>query len=114
MKLKTYAKWVVKNIPENTDKPEEIIQQLAVMLGIRLSIAGKFPAACGKGLDLDMDIVQAGITRGLLVLRMGLTPRNGVTWGARLYKPIWGAMQEWAWKRENRVLDSNHPSDWDI
>lgn len=103
MNIKEYIKKLASDYPADSDDPTVIVQQLACLAGMRLSEQGKIPAACGVGDRLDMDIIQAGILAGLERVRH----YDGTigTMRAFLYKTIAGTMQNYAWKRENRVTD---------
>jgi len=109
MKFKQYMDYVSKHVPPKSDKPSDIVQSLTCLIAARLSASNKLPIACGKGKDLDMDIVQAGLVAGL-----AKAPRHDASKGTLqqfLYSDIAGAMLNYAWERENRVSDSR-PRDW--
>lgn len=109
MILKDYLKWVSSHVPADSEKPTDIVQSLACLIGSRLSGSGKLPVSCGVGDRLDMDIVQAGILAGL----EKIATYDGTLGSMRqyLYPTIAGAMQGYAWERENRVADSR-PVEW--
>lgn len=107
MKLKEYMTYVEKHIPADSEKPTDVVQMLACLIGNRLG--NRVPAACGTGINLDMDIVQAGILAGLERIKAH-DPSQG-TMRQFLYPTIAGAMQSYAWERENRVADSR-PQEW--
>lgn len=101
MRLKQYLKILEKMYPTDSDDPTVIVQQLACLAGIRLSHKGGLPKACGRGLDLDMDIINEGVVTGLEKLRRYDGEMGSIR--AYLYPSIAGAMRHYAWKRENRV-----------
>lgn len=109
MKFKQYLTWVEKNIRPDSDNPEEIVQLLACLIAVRLSTNGKLPVACGRGNELDQDIVQAGIVAGLEKIRAYDSAQGSMR--QYLYPTIAGAMRTYAWERENRVGDSR-PQNW--
>lgn len=86
-----------------------MVQSLACLIASRLSVSGKLPIACGMGDNLDMDIVQAGILAGLEKIASYDSALG--TMRQYLYPTIAGAMQGYAWERENRVADSR-PDVW--
>lgn len=103
MQLKEYLRTLELRLDADSDDPATMVQQLACLAGIRLSNKGSLPASCGRGPNLDMDVVQAGILAGLEKIRK----YDGVTGNIRayLYPRIAGEIQNYAWKRENRVAD---------
>lgn len=109
MKFKQYLTWVEKNIRPDSDNPEEIVQLLACLIAVRLSTNGKLPVACGRGNELDQDIVQAGILAGLE--KISTYDKTLGSMRQYLYPTIAGAMRTYAWERENRVGDSR-PQEW--
>jgi hypothetical protein len=104
MVFKQYLAFVSKHIPADSDKPTDIVQSLACLIAARLSGGGKLPVACGVGDSLDMDIVNAGILAGLEKISEYDSKKG--TMRQFLYPTIAGAMQGYAWERENRVSDS--------
>lgn len=102
MRLKEYLKILQKLYSTNTDEPTAVVQQLACLAGVRLSNKGMLPVSCGKGGNLDMDIINAGILVGLEKLRR-YDGELGVNIRAYLYPSIAGEIRHYAWKRENRV-----------
>ncbi len=104
MILKEYLAWVSKHVPADSEKPTDMVQSLACLIASRLSTGGKLPVACGQGDQLDMDVVQAGIIAGLEKIA-GYDASLG-SMRQYLYPTIAGAMQTYAWERENRVADS--------
>lgn len=108
MKLKEYVKQLDKLYPSDCEVPSVIVQQLACLAAINLAAKGRLPASCGRGADIDMDIVNAGILAGLEKIKV----HDGTlgTLRAFLYKTIAGTIQNYAWARENRVED-NHNTD---
>lgn len=110
MKFKQYLKWVSEHIPPESDSPTDIVQSVTCLIASRLSILGRLPIACGYGDNLDMDIVQAGLLAGLE--KIGDYDRTlGTSMRQFLYPTIAGAMQSYAWERENRIGDSR-PRIW--
>lgn len=103
MKLKQYVQWLAKHVPTDSESPTDIIQQLAALLGMRLSLANKLPNTCGIGDTLDMDIVQEGILKGLERLNAFDEAKGNLK--QFLYLPMMGRMIDYAWERENRVGD---------
>lgn len=103
MQLKEYLRTLELRLDADSDDPATMVQQLACLAGIRLSNKGSLPASCGRGPNLDMDVVQAGILAGLEKIRK----YDGVTGNIRafLYPGIAGEIHDYAWKRENRVTD---------
>lgn len=108
MKLKAYAAKLADQFPADSTDPTVIVQQLACLAAVNLASKGKLPAAVGRGKDIDMDVVQAGILAGLEKIKL----YDGTlgTLRAFLYKTIAGTIQNYAWARENRVQD-NHNTD---
>lgn len=111
MMLKQYITHLLKNVPADSEKPGDIVQLLACLIGTRLSNSGKLPQACGVGEGLDMDIINAGIEAGLAKVK-DYDPAQG-TMRQFLYPSIAGTMQMYAWERENRVADSR-PREWPL
>lgn len=111
MILKEYMKYVSKHIPADSDKPTDIVQMLSCLIASRLGTSGKLPASCGYGDGLDMDIVQASILAGLE--RIADYDSTKGTMRQFLYPSIAGAMQVYAWERENRIADAR-PRDWPV
>lgn len=109
MKFKQYADYICKSIKPDSENPFDIVQSLAVLIAERLSMGGKLPLSCGKGKDLDMDIVQAGLLAGLE--RLHAFDGTLGTLRQFLYPTMAGAMQSYAWERENRVGPSR-PDEW--
>jgi hypothetical protein len=109
MRFKQYMEYVAKHIPADSEKPSDVVQALACLIATRLSNSGKLPIACGKGNDLDMDIVQAGLLAGLEKLSKYDASKG--TLKQFLYADMAGIMLNYAWERENRVSDSR-PKDW--
>lgn len=109
MRFKQYADYVCKTIKPDSENPQDIVQTLAVLIAERLSMGGKLPVSCGKGKDLDMDIVQAGLLAGLE--RLHAFDGTLGTLRQFLYPTMAGAMQSYAWERENRVGPSR-PDEW--
>lgn len=103
LKLKDYIKSLSK-YPTDSEEPGIIVQQLAVLAAVRAADKGRLPASCGKGKSLDMDIVQAGILAGLERVHQ-YDGTLGHDMRAFLYKTIAGTIQDYAWKRENRITD---------
>lgn len=104
MKLKQYLAYVSTHIPADSETPTDIVQSLSCLIASRLAAHGRLPASCGQGEDLDMDIVQAGILVGLERLQDHKAELG--TLKQYLYPHIAGAMQSYAWERENRVGES--------
>lgn len=108
MNLRQYVKYLGERFPADSQEPTVIVQQLACLAARNLANKGRLPASCGKPTDVDMDIVQSGILAGLEHLRK-YDGEIG-TLRAFLYKTIAGTMQNYAWKRENRITDGI----WDL
>lgn len=94
-----YADHVSKTIDPDTEEPAEVVQLVAVRIGMKLSCEGKLPVSCGTGLDLDLDIVNEGILAGLEQLS-SYNPKKG-TLRQFLWKSMAGAMYDHAWERES-------------
>lgn len=109
MMFKQYIAWVSQHIPPDSERPTDMVQSLACLIASRLSEGGKLPIACGSGDSLDMDIVQAGIIAGLE--KIDTYDSTLGTMRQYLYPSIAGAMQTYAWERENRVSDAR-PDVW--
>jgi hypothetical protein len=103
LKVKDYVQKLEANYPADSDIPTVIVQQLACLAAYRLAAKGQLPASCGKGEGIDMDVIHAGILIGLERLR--LYDGSIGTLRAFLYRTIAGTIQNYAWKRENRVTD---------
>lgn len=104
MMFKHYLAHVSKRVLPDSENPTDIVQMLACLIGSRLSQSGRLPLACGRGDNLDLDIVQAGIVAGLE--RIGEYDSAQGTMRQFLYPTMAGAMANYAWERENRVSDS--------
>lgn len=104
MKFKRYLRYVAAHIPTDSEKPTDIVQMLACLIASRLSRTNKLPVSCGRGNELDMDIVQAGILAGLQRLEAFDSTKG--TLKQYLYQRMAGEMFNYAWKRENRVADA--------
>lgn len=107
MNIKAYMKYLAATFPADSEDPTVIVQQLAVLAAINLAAKGRLPGAIGRGEDIDLDVVHAGIVAGLEKIKQ----YDGTigTMRAFLYKTIAGTIQNYAWKRENRVTDGS----WD-
>lgn len=105
MILKDYLKYCSAHIAADSERPTDIVQMLACLVGSRLSSLGKLPVSCGIGDQLDMDVVQAGILAGLEKAR-DFDATLGTSLRQYLYPIIAGNMRNYAWERENRVSDS--------
>lgn len=107
MRLKEFIR-ILERYPEDSENPQVIVQQLAVLAAVRAADKGQLPASCGKGETLDMDIIHAGILAGLE--RVHKFDGTIGDMRAFLYKTIDGTIRNYAWARENRIED-NHNTD---
>lgn len=107
MRLKEFIR-ILERYPEDSEDPQVIVQQLAVLAAVRAADKGQLPVSCGKGDTLDMDIIHAGILAGLERIHKF----DGTIGDMRafLYKTIDGTIRNYAWARENRIED-NHNTD---